>query len=81
MVIPLKDTKSITIANAFQKISDESNRKPNKIWVYKGSEFFDRSMKSWLEKNALEMYSSHNEGKPVVAERFITTLKLKFMNA
>ena len=43
LVIPLKDTKGITIANAFQKFLDESNRKPNKI-------FFDRSMKSWLEK-------------------------------
>ena len=32
-------------------------------------------MKSWLEKNAIEMYSTHNEGKPVVAERFIRTFK------
>ena len=38
-VIPLKDKKGITITNAFQKILDESNRKPNKIWVDKGSEF------------------------------------------
>ena len=29
------------------------------------------------QKNALEMYSIHNEGKPVVAERFVTTLKNK----
>ena len=32
-------------------------------------------MKSWLEKNVVEMYPIHNEGKSVVAERFITTLK------
>ena len=32
-------------------------------------------MNSWLEKNNLEMYSTHNEGKSVVAERFIRTLK------
>ena len=38
-VIPMKDKKGITIANAFQKILDESNCKPNKIWVDKGSEF------------------------------------------
>ena len=38
-VIPLKDKKGITITNAFQKILKESNRKPNKIWVDKGSEF------------------------------------------
>ena len=34
----------------FKKILDESNRKPNKIWVDKGKEFYNRSMKSWLEK-------------------------------
>ena len=34
-------------------------------------------MKSWLEKNDIEMYSTHNEGKPIVAERFIITLKNK----
>ena len=31
-------------------------------------------MKSWSEKNDIEMYSTHNEGKPVVTERFIRTL-------
>ena len=34
-------------------------------------------MKSWLEKNDIEMYSTHNEGKSVVAERFIRTIKKK----
>ena len=34
-------------------------------------------MKSWLEINAIEMYSTHNEGKSVAAERFIRTLKNK----
>ena len=45
--------------------------------VYKAREFHNRSMKSWLEKNAIELYSIHNEGKSVVAERFIKTLKNK----
>ena len=62
-VIPLKDKKGITITNTFQKIIDDSNLKPNKIWVDKGSEFYNRSMKPWLEKNDIEMYSTHNEGK------------------
>ena len=66
--------KSITITNAFQKIL-EINCKPDKIWVDNGSEFYNRSVKSWLEKNAIEMYSTHNERKSVVAERFIRTLK------
>ena len=74
-VIPLKDKKGIRITNAFQKILKESDRKPNKIWVDKGSEFYNRSMKSWLEKNYIQMYSTHNEGKSVVAEKFIRTLK------
>ena len=43
----------MTITNAFQKILDESNRKLKKIWVDKGSEFYNRSMKSWLEKNTV----------------------------
>ena len=55
-VISLKDKKGITITNAFQKILDESNRKPNKIWVDKSSKFYNRSLKSLLEKNAIEMH-------------------------
>ena len=76
-VIPLKDKKGITTTNPFQKIMKESNRKPYKIWVDKGNEFYNRSMKSWLEKNGIEIYSTHNEGKSVVVERFIQTFKNK----
>ena len=75
--IPLEDKEGITITNAFQKILDESNRKPNKRWRDKGSEFYNISMKLRLEQNAIEMYSTHNEGKYVVVERFIRTLKNK----
>ena len=76
-VVPLKDKKGVSIVNAFQKILDDSNRKPNKIWVDKGSEFYNNSFKKWLKDSDIEMYSIHNEGKPVVAERFIRTLKTK----
>ena len=71
----MKDQKGIAITNAFQKILDDLNRKANKILVDKGSEFYNRSMKLWLEKNDIETYSTHNEGKSVFAERFIRTLK------
>ena len=54
-VIPLKDKKRISITNDFQKILDDSKRKPNKIWADKNSEFYNRSMKSWLEKNDIEI--------------------------
>ena len=75
--IPLKDKEGITITNAFQKFLDESNSKPNKIWVVKCSKFCNRSIKSFLQNNDIEMYSTHNEGKSVIAERFIKTLKNK----
>ena len=68
----------LLITNAFQRIFDVSNRKPNKIWVDKGSQFYNRSMKSFLQNNNnIEMYSLHNEGKSVVIERFVRTLKNK----
>ena len=76
-VVPLKDKKGVSIVNAFQSNLKKSNRKPNKFWVDKGGEFYNRSMKSWLEKNDIEMYSTHNEGKSVVAERFISTINNK----
>ena len=76
-VVPLKDKKGVSIVNAFQKILKESNRKPNKIWVDEGSEFYNNSFKNWSKDNDIEMYLTNNEGKPVVAERFIRTLKTK----
>ena len=54
-----------------------SKKKPNKTWLDKGSEFFNNSFKKWLQDNNIEMYSTHNEGKSVVAERFNRTLKNK----
>ena len=48
--ILLKDKKDISVTNALQIILDESNRKPNKIWVDKGSQLYNGSMRSRLEK-------------------------------
>ena len=73
----MKDKKRISIVNAFNKIIKQSNRKPNKIWVDQGSEFYNRVFKKWLSDNDIIMYSTYNEGKLVVAERFIRTLKNK----
>ena len=72
ILFPLKDKKGITIINAFQKILEKPNHKPDER-----SEFYNRSMKSWLEKSDIEMYSKHNKVKPTVAERFIRTLRNK----
>ena len=76
-VIPLTDKKGISIVNAFDKMIKQSNRRPNKIWVDQGSEFYNNNFKKWLSDNNIIMYSTYNEGKSVVAERFIRTLKNK----
>ena len=76
-VVPLKDKKGTTIVNAFQSILNNSKRKPNKIWVDHGNDFYNTHFKKWLKDNSIEMYSTYNEGKSVVAERFIRTLKNK----
>ena len=77
-VIPLKDEKGISIVNAFDQIINHSNRKPNKTWVDQGGEFHNNAFKRWLSRNNIIMYSTYNEGKSIVAERFIRTLKNKF---
>ena len=76
-VIPWKDKKGVSIVYAFNKIIKQSGRKPNKIWVDQGSEFYNNVFKKWLSDNDIIMYSTYNEGKSVVAERFIRTLKNK----
>ena len=83
-VILIKDKKGTSIVNVFKKIISEKSeaeskgqKKPNKIWVDQGSEFYNKSFKDFLKINKIEMYSTDNEGKSVVAERFIRTLKKK----
>ena len=65
------------IVNTFKSILDNSTRKPNKIWVDQDSEFYNKFFKKCLKDNDIEMHSTYNEGKSVVAEKFITTLKNK----
>ena len=69
-IIPLKDKRVIRIVNAFQKINSQG-RKLNKTWVD------NNSFKDFLKIDSIEMYSTYNEQKSVVAERFIRTLKSK----
>ena len=76
-VVPLKDKKFITIVYAFRIILNNSKKKPNKIWVDEGSDFYNIHFKKWLKDNNIEMYSTHNEGKSVIAESFIRTSKHK----
>ena len=60
--VPLKDKKGISIVNAFNKIIKQSNKKPNKIWVDQGGEFYNNNLKKWLSDNDVIMYSTYNEG-------------------
>ena len=60
-IIPLKDKKEVTITNGFQNILDQSYRTPNKIWLNKDGEFYNRSMKSFLQNDNIKMYSTHIE--------------------
>ena len=75
-VVTLKDKRGISIVNAFQKIISKE-RRPNKILVDQGGEFHNNLFKRFLKINNIDMYSTYNEGKSVVAERFIRTLKNK----
>ena len=75
-IVPIKDKQGTSIVNTFQKIISEG-RKPNKIWVDQGSEFYNNSFENFLKINNTEMYSTYNEGKSVVAERFIRIMKNK----
>ena len=79
-VVPFKDKKGATVINAFQNVLDKSDCKPSRISVDRGSGFYNNSFKKWLKDNNIETYSTHNEGKSVVAERFVRTLKNKIYN-
>ena len=72
----LKDKNSKTVLNAFIKIVNESDHKPNKLQVDQGREFYNKLMQEWLENNIL-MYPTHNERKAVIAKRFIKAFKAK----
>ena len=73
----MKNKKGESIVEGFQSIFKSSGRKPNKIWADRESEYYNNKFRGFLKENSIEIYSTHNEGKSVVAERFIKTLKNK----
>ena len=73
--VPIKDKTGKTITNTFQYIVKTSKRNPKTLWVDNGSEFYNNVSKKWLVENEIKMYSTFNEGKAVVIERFNRTLK------
>ena len=76
-VVSLKDKKGTTIVNAFQSILENEKESQIKHGLIKVVSLTTSLLKIWLKDNNIEMYSTHNEGKSVVAERFIRTLKIK----
>ena len=76
-VNPLKDKKSKTVLNAFIEIVNESNCKPNKLWVDQGREFYNKLIQESFDDNDILMYFTHNENKSVIAEKFMKVLESK----
>ena len=75
-IVPLKDKKGETVMIAFQMIFKEG-RIPKYIWVDKGKEFYNKHLKDLLKKHSVQMYSTENEEKSCVVERWNRTIKTK----
>ena len=75
-IVPLKDKKGESVAEAFKTIFKEG-RKPQYLWIDKGKEFYNKHVKDLLEKNGIHMYSTENEEKSSVVERWNRTIKSK----
>ena len=76
LVKPLKDKNGKRILNVSIKIVNESNCKPNKLWIDQGRKFHNNLMQQCLNFNDLLKYSIY-EGKSAINERIIKTLKVK----
>ena len=77
---PLKDKTGTRVAAALQDILTTAaggDRKPEKIWSDRGTEFYNATVARLLKRNAIKLYSTHNEPKASIAERFIRTLRGK----
>ena len=75
-IVPLKDEKGETVTKAFQQIFKEGD-KPEYLWADKGSEFYNKHMKDLLDKHNIKLYSTENEEKSSVVERWNRTIKTK----
>ena len=74
---PLKDKRGESVAHAFEKIFTSSRRHPRLLWADKGSEFYNSSVKRLLSKHKIELYSTENEEKSSVLERWNQSIKRK----
>jgi hypothetical protein len=72
---PLKSKSAKDVLDAFLAIIKTEGRKPRKIWVDKGSEFYNLQFIKWTKSEKIELYSTYSESKSVIVERFNKTLK------
>ena len=75
-IVPLKNKKGETVAEAFESILEEG-RLPKMLWTDKGSEFYNRWVKDLFDKHNIKLYSTENEEKSSVVERWNRTMKEK----
>ena len=73
--VPLKNKTGASVVAALADIVKKSDRKPQYLWVDRGGEFYNRVVDGWLKQHDIHRYSTYNEGKAVVVERFNRTLK------
>ena len=76
-VRPLKDKTGVGVAKAFEDIITKSDSKPHKVWSDRGTEFYNAAVARLFERNMIKLYSTYNEPKATIAERFIRTLRGK----
>ena len=74
-VMPLKTKTGKEITQAFSSVLKKSKRKPEKLWTDRGGEFYNKIFKNFLKQQGIDIYSTYNEGKAVVIERFNRSLK------
>ena len=74
---PLKTKTGKEAAAALQDIFTKSKRIPTRIWSDDGSEFLNADVRQLLKKHKITLYSSFNEPKASIAERFIRSLRRK----
>ena len=82
--IPLTNKSGLSITNGFKIVLGES-RKPEKLWVDRGSEFYNKTFKSLLKEYDAKLCSTYSDLKAVFIKRFDRTLlhiinKLMFIN-
>ena len=73
---PLKDKTGVSVTEAFKDIFKEGNHS-SFLWTDRGTEFYNAPMQEMLKSKDIHLYSTHNEPKAMIAERFIRTLRKK----